>query len=164
MFSSLYCSIHHYLLRLYQIQRQSRTFLCKYLLIFYQISVFSEIVCWNTGCGAFGRHLHRCCTRRLRERAPDSRILRRKLREPIPRSRIFRRKLREPTAHSRIFRRKLREPTRHSRILRQKLREPTAQSRIFRQKTRTRHRFSFLISGFYTNSFYSDDFPRFSLY
>lgn len=136
MFSSLYCSIHHYLLRLYQIQRQSRTFLCKYLLIFYQISVFSEIVCWNTVFGAVGMHLHRCCTRRLLEHAPDSRILRRKLQEP----------------------------TTHSRILRRKLREPTAHSRILRQKTRTRHRFSFLISSFYTNSFYSDDFPRFSLY
>ena len=118
MFSSLYCSIHHYLLRLYQIQFQSRTFLCNYLLIFYQISVFSEIVCWNTGCGAFGRHLHRCCTRRLRERAPDSRILRRKLREP------------------------------------------SLDSRILRQKTRMGCRFSFLISGFYTNSLYSGDFPR----
>lgn len=149
-FDSIYYSIHHYLLRLYQIQRQSRTFLCKYLLIFYQISIFSEIVWWNTGCGAVGRHLHRCCTRRLRERALDSRILRQKLREPTPDSRIFRRKLREPTRHSRILRRKLREPIPHFRIL--------------RQKTRTRHRFSFLISGFYTNSFYSDDFPRFSLH
>ena len=114
MFSSLYCSIHHYLLRLYQIQRQSRTFLCKYLLIFYQISVFSEIVCWNTVFGAVGMHLHRCCTRRLRERAPDSRILRQKLREPSPRSRIFRRKLREPSLDSRILRQKTRTRYRFS--------------------------------------------------
>ena len=40
-------------------------------------------------------HLHRCCTRRLREHAPDSRILRQKLREQAHDSRILEQK-REP--------------------------------------------------------------------